>query len=281
MEIYIIDAFTKYPFQGNPAATVLLEEFISDRLMQKIAGEMNLSETAFARKISPNYYHLRWFTPIKEVNLCGHATLAMAHYLRAINAIDIGSNLKFKTRSGDLCIRYAGNLAEDLIVMDFPADDYIECSERLVSLLELIFANASHPINHQVLGVADENIMVLLENESEVLEFIPDFVQISKLEHRLIITAIADPESPYDFVSRFFAPVVGINEDPVTGSAHCVLTPYWSKRLQKTELKAKQLSKRTGELELKYLTGDRLPNRVEIKGYAVTVMKGILENIGD
>jgi len=275
VEIYIIDAFTKYPFQGNPAATVLVEEFKSDRLMQKIAGEMNLSETAFAKKISPNYYHLRWFTPTQEVNLCGHATLAMAHYLKVINAVDISSILKFKTRSGDLSIRFA----EDLIVMDFPAAYYIDCSERSLTILKSIFANTTPQANYQVLGIAEENIIVLLENEAKVLEFVPDFARIRELENRLIITAIANPESPYDFVSRFFAPNVGINEDPVTGSAHCALTPYWSKQLQKTELKAKQLSKRTGELALKYVAGDRLESRIEIKGYAVTVMKGRLENI--
>lgn len=267
MQIFIVDAFTKYPFQGNPAATVLVKEFKSDRLMQKIAAEMNLSETAFAKEISPNYFHLRWFTPTQEVNLCGHATLAMAHYLKQINAVDLNSGLRFKTLSGDLRIRYE----QELIVMDFPASYFIDCSERSLATLKTIFANYN---NYQVIGIAEENFTVLLENESQVLEFIPNFAQIAELEGRLIITAIADPDHPYDFGSRFFAPNAGINEDPVTGSAHCCLTPYWAKQLQKDVLKAKQLSKRTGELELKYL-GDR----IEIKGYAVTIMKGTLENI--
>ncbi|AFY72486.1 phenazine biosynthesis protein PhzF family [Synechococcus sp. PCC 7502] len=266
MQIFIIDAFTKSPFQGNPAATVLVEEFPSDRLMQKIAAEMNLSETAFAQRISPNYFHLRWFTPLQEVNLCGHATLAMAHYLKAINEVDINSLLTFKTRSGDLHIRYE----QDLIVMDFPASYFEPCSERSHAILEKIFAN----YNHEVIGIAAENITVLLETESQVLEFAPNFAQIVELEERLIITAIANPDHPYDFVSRFFAPNAGINEDPVTGSAHCCLTPYWAQRLQKYTLKAKQLSKRTGELELAQI-GDR----IQIKGYAVTVLKGVLENI--
>jgi len=267
MEIYIIDAFTKSAFQGNPAATVLVKEpfseILSDRLMQKIASEMNLSETAFAQEISPNYFHLRWFTPTQEVNLCGHATLAMAHYLRQINAIDISPSLKFQTRSGDLMIQFEG----DLIVMDFPASYFIDCKERSLSPLKSIFTD----YNYQVLGIAAENITVLLESEVQVLEFSPNFAEIAKLEGRLIITAIAAPESPYDFVSRFFAPNAGINEDPVTGSAHCCLTPYWAKELKKDNLKAKQLSQRTGELELHYL-GDR----IQIKGYAITVMKGTL-----
>ncbi len=266
MQIFIIDAFTKFPFQGNPAATVLVEEFPSDRLMQNIAAEMNLSETAFAQKTSPNNFYLRWFTPTQEVNLCGHATLAMAHNLKTMSAIDPESNLIFKTRSGDLAIRFE----QDLIVMNFPTNYFEDCDQRSLATLKNIFAN----YNYQVLGIAAENITVVLEEESQVLEFIPNFAQISELEGRLIITAIADPEYPYDFVSRFFAPNAGINEDPVTGSAHCCLTPYWSKRLGKDTLKAKQLSQRTGELELKYL-GDRL----EIKGYAVTVLKGVLENI--
>jgi len=266
MQIYIIDAFTKSPFQGNPAATVLVEEFPSDRLMQKIAAEMNLSETAFAKLLSPNYFHLRWFTPTQEVNLCGHATLAMAHYLNTINAVDTSAALTFKTRSGDLQIRYK----HDYILMDFPASYFEDCQERSLTTLKTIFAN----YNYEVIGIAAENITVLLEYESQVLEFIPDFAQIADLEGRLIITAIADPDRDYDFVSRFFAPNAGINEDPVTGSAHCALAPYWVKKLQKNPLKAKQLSARTGELELTH-SGDR----IEIKGYAITVLKGVLENI--
>jgi PhzF family phenazine biosynthesis protein len=270
MQIFIIDAFTKFAFQGNPAATVLVQAPVSDRLMQKIAAEMNLSETAFAQEISPNYFHLRWFTPTQEVNLCGHATLAMAHYLKQINAVDISSILKFKTRSGELVIQFE----QDLIVMDFPASYFADCPERSLTILKSIFCN----YNYQVLGIAAENITVLLESESQVLEFSPDFIKIAELEGRLIITAIADPSidsnQPYDFVSRFFAPNAGINEDPVTGSAHCCLTPYWAKVLKKANLKAKQLSQRTGELELSYL-GDR----IQIKGYAVTILRGILENI--
>jgi PhzF family phenazine biosynthesis protein len=274
MQIFIIDAFTKYPFQGNPAATVLVEEFASDRTMQNIAAEMNLSETAFAKLISPNYYHLRWFTPTSEVNLCGHATLAMAHYLKEINAVDVNSNLKFHTRSGDLAIRFEPN-SSDLIVMDFPACMFQPFAhERSLDVLKSIFSN----YNYQVLGIAEENIGILLDLETEVLNFAPNFSQIAQLDGRLIITASASDRS-LDFVSRFFAPQVGINEDPVTGSAHCCLAPYWAGRLGKNHLKAKQLSQRTGELELNYLpnllnlpSGDRL----EIKGYAVTVLKGLL-----
>ncbi len=264
MQIFIVDAFTKIPFRGNPAATVLVEKFPADAQMQKIAAEMNLSETAFAEQICPNYMALRWFTPTTEVNLCGHATLAMAHYLNQINAIDSKIVLKFKTRSGDLLVRFE---PQDLIVMDFPVSYFEGCSEH--ALLKLIFAAN---FNYEIMGIAGENIGVLLETETQVLEFLPDFAQIAQLKSGLIITAIADSERDYDFVSRFFAPNIGINEDPVTGSTHCALAPFWAHRLQKNILKAKQLSRRSGELELKYLH-----NRVEIKGHAVTVLEGRLK----
>jgi len=261
MEIFIIDAFSRQPFHGNPAATVLVETFPEAGLMQKIAAEMNLSETAFVQRISPNYFHLRWFTPCQEVKLCGHATLAMSHYLREIQAIDTTTELKFHTLSGDLLIKFE----QDLIVMDFPALYPVPCSDRTLDLLSQIIPDQPY----ECLGQTD-NITVVLDQESRVQEFIPNFAQIAELDlGRLVITAIADQGHPYDFVSRFFAPGVGINEDPVTGSAHCTLTPYWAKRLGQTSLKARQLSARTGDLQVVNL-GDR----VQLKGYAVTVLKG-------
>jgi PhzF family phenazine biosynthesis protein len=263
MEIYIIDAFTNQRFRGNPAATVLAEKLIEDSLMQTIAAEMNLSETAFAHKISDNYFGLRWFTPSQEVKLCGHATLAMAHYLKSINAIDLGSELKFQTLSGELPI----NFEDDLIVMDFPALYPVPCSARSLNLLKQIIPDQTY----ECIGQTD-NITVVLEQELQVLAFVPDFAKIAELDQgRLIITAIADSDRPYDFVSRFFAPGVGINEDPVTGSAHCTLTPFWANRLGKNTLNAKQLSARSGEL-----TVVNLGDRVQLKGYAVTTLRGHL-----
>jgi PhzF family phenazine biosynthesis protein len=262
-QIFTIDAFTRKAFSGNPAATVLVDKFPDDALMQKIAAEMNLSETAFAQQISPNAFHLRWFTPAAEVPLCGHATLAMSHYLKELSVIDPNSPLIFQTLSGNLITNFDG----DRIVMDFPAVYPIPCDRHDLSLLEQILGD----LPYECLGVAD-NVTVVLADESAVANFVPNFAAIAQLSvGRLTITAIADPEHPYDFVSRFFAPKVGINEDPVTGSAHCTLAPYWAKRLHKNPLQAKQLSHRTGELEVEHV-GDR----VKLKGFAVTVLRGSL-----
>jgi PhzF family phenazine biosynthesis protein len=266
-QVFTIDAFTQTPFRGNPAATVLVDRFPDDALMQQIAAEMNLSETAFVQQIEPNNFHLRWFTPTAEVPLCGHATLAMSHYLRELAVIDTSATLRLQTLSGELVISFEG----DRIVMDFPAVYPTPCDQTDLSLLEQIFA--AYPHDYECIGIAD-NVTVVLANELAVANFMPDFALITQLSvGRLSITAIADPENPYDFVSRFFAPKVGINEDPVTGSAHCTLAPYWAKRLGKNPLKAKQLSRRTGDLEVEHL-GDR----VKLKGYAVTVLRGHLGN---
>jgi len=264
--IAIVDAFTNQIFSGNPAATLMVEQFPEDRQMQSIAAEMNLSETAFVKRLVSaqyqNYFHLRWFTPTQEVPLCGHATLAIAHYLRELEAIKLDEPVIFSTLSGDLTI----NFEDNLIVMDFPATFYQECSTRSRQILAEIFGDLSH----QILGQAQDYIAVLLDSETAVQDFCPQFQLISQLDgFGLIITAIADPDHSYDFVSRFFAPKAGILEDPVTGSAHCSLTPYWSKRLHKKDLSAKQLSARTGNLQLR----DR-GDRVLIKGEAITFLRG-------
>ncbi|PZU98779.1 MAG: PhzF family phenazine biosynthesis protein [Pseudanabaena sp.] len=266
LEIAIVDAFTNQIFSGNPAATLMVEQFPTDSQMQKIAAEMNLSETAFVKRLAStqyqNYFHLRWFTPTQEVPLCGHATLAIAHYLREIEAIKPDQPVIFATLSGDLTVTFE----DQLIVMDFPAAFYQECSLRSQQHLAEIFSDLSY----QVLGTAQDYIAVLLDSEAAIHSFCPQPQQISQLDELgLIITAIADPESPYDFVSRFFAPKAGIPEDPVTGSAHCSLTPYWAKRLNKKDLRAKQLSARTGELQV----CDR-GKRVLIKGEAITFLQG-------
>jgi PhzF family phenazine biosynthesis protein len=262
-QIFTIDAFTQAPFSGNPAATILVDRFPNDEVMQKIAAEMNLSETAFARQIEPNNFHLRWFTPEAEVPLCGHATLAMSHYLRELAVVDTSATLRFQTLSGELLISFEG----DRIVMDFPAVYPTPCDRNDLSQLEQILAAHAY----ECVGIAD-NVTVVLANEAAVANFVPDLALITQLSvGRLSITAIADPDKPYDFVSRFFAPKVGIDEDPVTGSAHCTLAPYWANRLGKNHLKAKQLSCRTGDLEVEYLG-----NRVKLKGYAITVLRGIL-----
>ncbi|CAN1213486.1 PhzF family phenazine biosynthesis protein [Tumidithrix helvetica PCC 7403] len=263
-QVFVIDAFTHRVFQGNPAATILVDEFPSEEVMYKIAAEMNLSETAFVVKLSPNHFHLRWFTPAIEVNLCGHATLAMSHYLREIQAIDPQLPLTFQTLSGMLKVAFE----DSLISMEFPAAHPVPCSARSLAILPEILGERSF----QCLGQTDQYITVVLNSESDVAAFEPDLPSIAQLDgFGFIITALADTDRPYDFVSRFFAPKAGINEDPVTGSAHCTLAPYWSEQLGKSTLKAKQLSKRSGNLEVVNL-GDR----VLLKGEAVTVMQGYL-----
>lgn len=263
LAIAIIDAFTNQTFQGNPAATVLVEQFPEDTQMQKIAAEMNLSETAFVMPLAThNHFQLRWFTPTQEVPLCGHATLAIAHYLRELSVINTAEPLIFSTLSGDLTISFE----EHLIVMDFPATFYKTCSDRSQQVLTKMFGDHAY----EVLGSAEDYLAVLLESESAVQNFQPQLARIAELDgFGFIITAIANPDQPYDFVSRFFAPKAGIPEDPVTGSAHCSLTPYWANRLGKSNLQAKQLSARTGKLQV----CDR-NNRVLLKGEAVTFLRG-------
>lgn len=262
LAIAIIDAFTNQPFRGNPAATALVDEFPEDQQMQQIAAEMNLSETAFVKPLGENHFQLRWFTPKQEVPLCGHATLAIAHYLRELKAISIDRPLVFATLSGDLVISFEN----DLIVMDFPAAFYQDCSERSQQVL----ADMLKAIAYETLGKSGDYITVLLASESDVQNFQPNYDRITELDgFGFIVTAIADAWQPYDFVSRFFAPKAGIAEDPVTGSAHCSLTPYWAKRLGKSDLRAKQLSARTGDLQV----SDR-NTRVMLKGEAVTFLHG-------
>ncbi|GBO56237.1 hypothetical protein APA_4567 [Pseudanabaena sp. lw0831] len=266
LAIAIIDAFTNQTFRGNPAATILVDQFPEEAKMQQIAAEMNLSETAFVKPLdknsSQNHFQLRWFTLKQEVPLCGHATLAIAHYLRQLDVIDTKLPLVFSTLSGDLTISFE----EQLIVMDFPATFYRTCSERSQQLLAEMFGDRPY----EILGQAEDYLTVLLESESAVQNFQPQHERIAELDgFGFIITAIADPDQPYDFVSRFFAPKAGILEDPVTGSAHCSLTPYWAKRLGKSNLRAKQLSSRTGEL----IVSDR-GARVLLKGEAMTFLRG-------
>lgn len=262
LAIAIIDAFTNQTFRGNPAATALVQDFPKDAKMQQIAAEINLSETAFVKHLNPNHFQLRWFTPKQEVPLCGHATLAMAHYLREIKAIATDVPLIFTTLSGDLTISFEDNL----IVMDFPAAFYQKCSARSQQVLADIFGDHTY----QVLGQSEDYIAVVLESESAVQNFQPPYDLIAQLDgFGFIVTAIADAVQSYDFVSRFFAPKAGIPEDPVTGSAHCSLTPYWSKHFGKTNLKAKQLSTRTGEIEV----SDR-GARILLKGEAITFLRG-------
>ena len=256
--IYQVDAFTSTPFSGNAAAVCLLTEERETDWMQAVAAEMNLSETAFVRPL-PDGYELRWFTPTTEVNICGHATLATAHQLWETRLLDATAEARFHTRSGLLTARRC----EDGIEMDFPADPTtpLELDEPLDEIVgkPVIAAHRGR-----------EDWLVVLDSQDEVLSCKPDLGRIAKLPLRgLIITARGN--YPNDFVSRFFAPGVGIDEDPVTGSAHCTLACYWGQRLGRTQMTAWQASKRGGNLSVE-VKG----NTVQLTGQAVTVMKGEL-----
>lgn len=254
--IYQVDAFTAKLFGGNPAAVCPLEKWLDESIMQNIAAENNLSETAFFIKKGKDY-ELKWFTPEVEINLCGHATLASAHVL--FNHLGCKEEIiKFQTRSGELSASKSG----DLISLDFPASKPSQVSEPR-GLSEALGRN---PVS----VFKSRDIMALLENEEGVLSVKPDFKRLISIDaHAIIITA---PGEKCDFVSRFFAPRQGINEDPVTGSAHTTLIPFWAERLKKKKLHAMQLSKRTGELFCEHLG-----ERVLISGRAVTYMTGEID----
>jgi PhzF family phenazine biosynthesis protein len=255
--IYQVDAFTSAVFSGNPAAVCLLDSWIDDGLMQSIAAENNLSETAFLVPIGSGF-ELRWFTPVTEVALCGHATLASAFVL--FECRDWPSkSVTFQTRkSGELSVTRRG----DLLEIDFPARP--ACPVVPPAGL----AEALRVTPKGVFGSA-EDVLVVLESESAVRAVQPDFDALLRVKCRgIIITARGDRS---DFVSRFFAPRVGVREDPVTGSAHCVLIPYWAAILGKNVLHALQVSNRGGELFCKH-AGDR----VRISGKAVLYLEGAI-----
>lgn len=253
--IYQVDAFALEVFQGNPAAVCILDHWPDEALMQKIANENNLSETAFAVPVG-ECFEIRWFTPKMEVELCGHATLATAHVL--FNHLEHqGDWICFDSiHSGRLTVKRSG----ELLTLDFPAD---RMEEMVVP--ELIVTALLTPPLKAFRGRTD--FMFVFASESEIETMEPDFGLLAQVGGRgVIVTA---PGNDVDFVSRFFAPQTGINEDPVTGSAHTALTPYWSRVLGKKRLTARQLSARGGEL----VCEDK-GERVEISGYAVTYMIG-------
>ncbi|MBU2703732.1 PhzF family phenazine biosynthesis protein [Sporomusaceae bacterium BoRhaA] len=259
--IYQVDAFTEQPYKGNPAAVCLLEVNRSEEWMQSVAAEMNLSETAFLFPEGDGY-RLRWFTPKSEVKLCGHATLASAHILYKEKRLPLNCQARFSTLSGLLTARYYENTG--LIELDFPATSVISC-EPPYGLVEALGVK---PI---FVGRSDDDYLIEVASEDEVKKVVPNFVQLLQVSCRGVIVTALSYSDEYDFISRFFAPAVGVNEDPVTGSAHCRLTPYWQAKLGKNEFTAYQASKRGGFLKLA-MKGDR----VCISGKAVTILKGEL-----
>ncbi len=255
--MYQIDAFTSRVFAGNPAAVCPLTQWLPDDVMQAIAIENNLSETAFFIP-EDDGFHLRWFTPATEVDLCGHATLASAYVL--FNLLDYkGDKIRFNTREGNL---YVERHADGELEMDFPSKMPVKC-EAPAKLFKALGVEA-------VDVFSNEDYVVLLATETAVREVRPDFKLMAEIDTRgILVTA---PGDEVDFVSRFFAPRYGIDEDPVTGSAHCVLTPFWAERLSKTTMRAKQISKRGGDLKCS-VKG----SRVAIAGHAVKYMQAEIE----
>ncbi|MGB3755604.1 MAG: PhzF family phenazine biosynthesis protein [Rivularia sp. (in: cyanobacteria)] len=255
-----VDAFTNKPFAGNPAAVCVLDSLKDDEWMQNVAKEMNLSETAFLVK-QEDGYSLRWFTPATEVPLCGHATLASSHVLWSENHLSARESARFHTKSGLLIAKKQ----EDWIELDFPANP----SEDISTPPEI-----SEALGVPVKTVMRNSLGYLVEVESEnlVKNIKPNFTLLAKLFPEVIVTSIAESNSKYDFVSRFFCPGLGINEDPVTGAAHCCLAPYWRNKLNKDEFLAYQASSRGGVVKVKYPGEDR----VYLRGQAVTVLRGEL-----
>ena len=254
--IFQIDAFAGKLFTGNPAAVCPLDKWLPDDLMQKIAAENNLAETAFFVPIN-DHFEIKWFTPQVEINLCGHATLASGHVLFRHLGYQ-GDRIKFLSKSGELIV----TMAQDLIFLNFPADKpgHTTMPPGLVDGL------GAKP--HEILKGRD--YFAVFDSENEIIAIKPNFDRLCQIEsHAIIVTA---PGQTCDFVSRFFAPRLGINEDPVTGSAHTALIPYWAEKLGKKLMTARQLSKRQGEIFC-----ENLGNRVLIGGYAKTYMTGEIE----
>jgi PhzF family phenazine biosynthesis protein len=258
-KLYIVDAFTNKPFSGNPAAVCLMDSDSSSIWMQSVAAEMNLSETAFLLPLGRDEWNLRWFTPETEVDLCGHATLAASHVLWH-ECRESGEKLSFQTRGGLLRATQEG----DRISLDFPAD----------------FPNRI-PIDQQVvkaLGVTPlqiyqgrEDLLLLLDSVEELYRLEPDMHLLSQVDTRGVIVTARSDRAEYDFISRFFAPSVGIPEDSVTGSAHCALGPFWGEHLERSELTGFQASKRGGVVGIKLMG-----QRVKLIGSAITTLRGEL-----
>jgi PhzF family phenazine biosynthesis protein len=256
--MYIVDAFTSQVFSGNQAAVILLKEWLPDNVLQKIAAENNLSETAFI-KGEESKYEIRWMTPTTEIDLCGHATLASAHILmHELRSTE--AQISFQSKSGMLGVsRGSGGL----LTLDFPSRPGEKLSEAPVGLLRGL---RSTPLEIY----RSRDVMAVFETEDEIRALAPDFDALREVDATGIIATA--PGNKVDFVSRFFGPRIGILEDPVTGASHCTLTPYWAKRLKKNTLHAAQLSARGGELFL-----NLKEDRVEISGHATVYLRGEIE----
>lgn len=258
IKYFQVDAFTSKPFSGNAAGVCLLDEKITDGLMQQIAGQLNVSETAFLNQENDKLY-LRWFTPTVEIALCGHATLATAHILWENKLLDPAAGISFHTKSGALQVYKK----DQWIQMRFPAfySKPAEISMELIKLLDIMPIHTAEVF---------DRYLIELSSEAEVRTIDPDFSKL-KLFKKVLVTSIADNGSEFDFISRYFAPGIGVNEDPVTGTAHCCLATYWAPKLKKTSMIAFQASKRGGTVKM-----DLEESTVLLSGQAITVVRGSL-----
>ena len=259
-KIWVVDAFTGRAFAGNPAGVCISETALDESWMRRLASEMKHAETAFAFPHEGGYA-LRWFTPSAEVPLCGHATLATAHTIWQAGFRPKSERLRFQTKSGDLFATY---LDDGWIELDFPRLDIAPLGET---------GDVKAALGASIIELRRYSIKLLAELESEkVLRRLkPDLSAIASLNAKGVIVTARAATKPYDFVSRYFAPALGVDEDPVTGSAHCALAPYWSEKLKKDSMLAYQASPRSGEMRVR-LAGDR----VCLAGQAVTVLEGEL-----
>jgi PhzF family phenazine biosynthesis protein len=261
MKLWTVDAFTDKPFKGNPAAIALVDNFLSDSMSRELAAEINLPETGFVKPLGQDHYHIRWFTPKVEVELCGHGTLAAAHILYQENLIK-DNKITFESLYGQLFVKKEGNY----ITLDFPLIK-VESSPYSKESLEDLLGIKS--ITHCF--VTRDTVIAELSDEVELRNLNLDPEKIRQIEHvGLVVTTKG--LAPYDFVSRVFGPKKGTNEDPVTGSVHCLLADYWQQKLGKTEFLAYQASPRGGEMSIKILG-----NRVLLKGQAITITEGNLK----
>ena len=258
---YHVDAFASRPFEGNPAAVCPLESWLPDATLQAVGAEHNLSETAFYVPRG-THYELRWFTPEVEVDLCGHATVASAHVILDVRREIGGSRVTFKSKSGELAVDKNSQNGSSLYMLDFPARPPQAC--------------AVPPSLNHALGAAPQSVVAARDylcvfgSEDEILALTPDMARVAALDRFAVI--VTAPGKDCDFVSRFFAPAKGVPEDPVTGSAHCTLIPYWAERLGKTELFARQRSRRGGEVWCQHRG-----HRVSIGGRALKYSEGTIE----
>jgi len=263
MRIYQVDAFTDQPFKGNPACVCLLDAGRPDAWMQSVAAEMNLSETAFVVQ-QEDGLSLRWFTPTQEVGLCGHATLATAHVLWEEGRLQQGEEARFYTRSGLLTASRDGQW----ISMDFPAREVAAASPN-AAVNRALGAEPVH--THVAARPSGDTYLLELASEAAIRALSPDFAALTASDARAAIVTARAEGGAFDFVSRFFAPAIGIDEDPVTGSAHCYLAPYWSAKLGKDDLVGYQASARGGVVGCRW-QGER----VILRGRAITVWRGDL-----